>query len=65
MAFDHSKETILEAAKKVVTAGQLPHWLNEPNHELRGQTPRKVLDEGKFDQVVNALWQVPSNGPVS
>jgi hypothetical protein len=60
------KEAILEMLEESVPHEELMVWLRLPNLDLDSLTPDEVLDQGKYDQVIDALWLKDSQfGPVS
>jgi hypothetical protein len=60
-----NKEQILEAMEEVTPADELEAWLNLPNLDLNGLTPKEALDTRFFEGVIEAAWLKDPVGPVS
>jgi hypothetical protein len=48
-----------------VAAAEIPDWLDLPNYDLDGRTPRACIDAGEYEPVFEALWLRGRPGPVS
>jgi hypothetical protein len=60
-----SKEEILEVMEEAMPCDERAIWLDLPNLDLNGLTPREALDEKQYDQLIEALWLRGPLGPVS
>jgi hypothetical protein len=47
---------VLDAIDRTVPRERQALWLDAPNLDLRGRTPRECLDVEDWDSVINALW---------
>jgi hypothetical protein len=48
-----------------IPAGEIPDWLDRPNDDLAGRTPRERINAGDYDPVFEAVWLRGQPGPVS
>lgn len=55
---------IQEVLRRMFSESVADKWMDEPNFHLHGKTPREVLEEGRRDDVIDALW-FDENHPVA
>jgi len=56
---------LLHAIAGNVPVEEIPAWLDAPNLDLDGRTPRACIDADDFEPVFEALWLSNADGPVS
>src|SRR5712671_3280093 len=56
---------LLHAIEDLIPVGDLSIWLDEPNLDLGGRSPRQCIDQNDFGAVFHALWFVYPTTAVS
>jgi hypothetical protein len=71
--FDHSSPRcercefmlLIQAIEHLVPAEDLPDWLEKPNVDLDGRSPKECIDAGMYEPVFTTLCLLEPCGPVS
>jgi hypothetical protein len=56
---------LLHAIEDLIPAREISTWMNEPNLDLGGRSPRQCIDQNDFGAVFHALWFVYPSTAVS
>jgi hypothetical protein len=56
---------LIQAIEHLVPAEDLPDWLEKPNVDLDGRSPKECIDAGMYEPVFTTLCLLEPCGPVS
>jgi len=56
---------LLHAIEDLIPIEDVASWLNEPNLDLDGRSPRQCIDQNDYGSVFHALWFVNPSTAVS
>jgi hypothetical protein len=56
---------LIHAVNANIPAEELPDWLDRPDYDLDGRTPRQCIQAENYEPVFEALWLRTLPGPVS
>jgi hypothetical protein len=56
---------LIQAIEHLLPVEDLPEWLEQPNVDLGGQSPKECIDAGAYDSVFRAVCLLDPCGPVS
>ena len=56
---------LIKAIEHLIPTEDLPDWLEQPNMDLDGRSPKDCIDAGAYESVVTTLFLLDPCGPVS
>ena len=56
---------LIQAIEHLVPVEDQPDWLDQPNVDLDGRSPKECIDAGAHEAVFTALCLLDPSGPVS
>jgi hypothetical protein len=56
---------LIQAIEHLIPAEDLPDWLEQPNLDLDGRSPKDWIDAGDYESVFTTLFLLDPLGPVS